>query len=211
MSVSFSPDSMRLLYTFGSNVKGPVGAAVLELSDGRESRRYSQHENSVVSGIFLPDGKRVATGDSESCLRIWDAKTGATLRTLDGRGKTMFSAGWSPDGQAIAWGRSKKDHTTDFGGALDRTFCFGRLSFGPPPDKTFARSKNQLGAFKIGILQVNGVFDLHTLGIGATARSIKISSRRSRMTWCAVTRYCPTARRPSARHSAHTLWTATPD
>ena len=35
-SVAFSPDSKRLLYTYGSNAQPPVGAAVLDMVDGRE-------------------------------------------------------------------------------------------------------------------------------------------------------------------------------
>src|SRR5262249_20117894 len=80
----------------------------------------------------------------------WDAATGKTLRKLDGRGQSMLAAGWSPDGQAIAWGVHVSDTPIDVGNALERTFCLRNLQFGPPPDKTFVRAKAQLGPLQMG-------------------------------------------------------------
>ena len=170
LSVAFAPESMRLLYTFGSNSNPPVGAAILELKDGRESALYQQHANSPICGIFLSDGKRVATGDSASGIRLWDAATGATLRSLDGRGRPIVSAGWSPDGQALAWGHSTKDATIDRGGTLERTFCLGRLAFGPPPNLAFSRAKPRLGAEQVGIVEKSGQLDRADRGLCSQRR-----------------------------------------
>ncbi|HVW00339.1 MAG TPA: WD40 repeat domain-containing protein, partial [Planctomycetaceae bacterium] len=150
MSLKFSPDSKRLLYTYGSNTEPPQGAAILDMVKGAELVHYRAHDNSPICCAFTPDGKRVVTGDSISQMRVWDSHTGKTLNRLDGRGHAMISAGWSPDGQAIAWGLSTDDNTTDRGGKLERTFCLRNLDFGPPPDSTFVRAKPRLGALRMG-------------------------------------------------------------
>jgi WD40 repeat protein len=165
MSVAFSPDSKRLLYTFGSNLQPPIGAAVLDMVDGHEIRRYTGHENSPICGIFLRDGKQVATGDTVSGIRIWNADTGATVRRLEGQGKVKVGAGWSPDGQAVAWGNSTKENRTDTGANLERTFCFNQLDFGPPPDKSFVKNRARLGNLSIGIVTENGVFNMRKVAI----------------------------------------------
>ncbi len=164
-SVAFSPDSKRLLYTYGSNSRPPIGAAVVDMVDGRERSRYQSHENSVLCGVFVHDGQQVATGDSVSGIRLWDAATGATVRRLEGQGKSVISAGWSPDGQAVAWGHSTKDATVNFGGRLERTFCFNQLDFGPPPDKTFVRARPQMGQLQMGLGLDGGKLNMRKVGV----------------------------------------------
>jgi WD40 repeat protein len=169
MSLAFGPDSMRLAYTFGSNSQPPIGAAILELKDGRESVRYTGHSNSPLCCAWLRDGAQLVTGDSVSNLRVWDAKTGATARQLDSRGKAMISAGWSPCGQAISWGHSIQNATIDGGGPLERTFCLRRLDFGPPPKPDFSRAKKQLGDLKIGLLVQGAQTQSRRVGIATSA------------------------------------------
>ncbi len=164
-SVSFAPDSKRLLYTYGSNSRPPIGAAVLDMVDGHERRRYVTHENSVLCGVFVHDGAQVATGDSVSGIRLWDANSGATVRRLEGRGKSVISVGWSPDGQAVAWGHSTEGATINFGGHLERTFCLQQLDFGPPPDKTFFRARPQMGQFQMGIGTDGGKLNMRKVGV----------------------------------------------
>jgi len=76
----------------------------------------------------------------------WDAATAATVRRFDSQGTPLLTVGWSPDGQAIAWGTKTENLTTDgTAGTLERTFCLRTLDFGPPPDKTYLRARPQLG------------------------------------------------------------------
>jgi WD40 repeat protein len=150
MSLQFSPDSKRLLYTYGSDTVPPIGAAILDMVKGPQLVLYKGHENSPICCTFTSDGKQAITGDSISRIRVWDSKTGATVMKLDGKGQTMFAAGWSVDGQAIAWGTRTGNDTNDIGNPLDRTFCLRNLDFGPPPDKTFVRAKAKLGSQRMG-------------------------------------------------------------
>ena len=150
MSLKFSPDSQRLVYTCGSNTVPPIGASILDMVKGKELVRYKGHDNSPVCGVFTTDGKQVVTGDTISRIRVWNSATGATQLKLDGRGQAMFAAGWSRDGQAIAWGTRTGNETNDVGNPLERTFCLRNLDFGPPPDKTFVRARPALGSLRMG-------------------------------------------------------------
>jgi WD40 repeat protein len=150
MSLKFAPDSKRLLYTYGSNAAPPIGAAILDMVRGAQLAHSSGHENSPISCVFAANGRQAVTGDSISRIRVWDSNSGATLRKLDGRGQSMISAGWSADGQAIAWGTHVAGVATDVGGPLERTFCLTNFDFGPPPDKTFVRARPAAGGLKMG-------------------------------------------------------------
>lgn len=166
MSLRFSADSKRLLYTYGSNALPPLGAAILDMVKGPQLVHYSGHENSPICGIFAAEGKQAITGDSISRIRVWDSRTGTTLHKLDGRGSSMMAAGWSPDGQAIGWGTHIGEGRTDVGGPLERTFCLRQLDFGPPPDKTFVRAKAVLGNLQMGFQVSNIPVDRRTVVFG---------------------------------------------
>ena len=40
--------------------------------------------------------------DSDGTVRLWDVETGACVRTLEGRGGTVLSVCFSPDGRMMA-------------------------------------------------------------------------------------------------------------
>src|SRR5262245_48069529 len=160
--LKFSADSKRLLYTFGSDTLPPIGADIVDMTTGKQLVHYEDHRDSPISCVFTPDGKQAVTGDSIGCIRVWDSTTGVTLRKLDGRGKTMRAAGWSPDGQALAWG-TIDNGSTDLGGPLERTFCLKKLDFGPPPDKSFVRAKAKLGDLSMGFQIGAGPIDMRKI------------------------------------------------
>ena len=51
---------------------------------------------------YSPDGKTLATASPESMVHIWDADTGALLKTLTGHTKPVSKAAYSPDGKTLA-------------------------------------------------------------------------------------------------------------
>ena len=56
----------------------------------------------VAAVAVFPDRRRMATNSSDGMVRIWDLKSGAMLKELEGRGDAMVDMALSRDGQMIA-------------------------------------------------------------------------------------------------------------
>jgi WD40 repeat protein len=149
-SISFSGDSKQILCTYGGN-NIPIGATIYDMIDGRVRGRFKGHPNSPICSLLSPDGQTAVTGDSECYIYMWNAATGTALHRMSGKGKSMFAGGWSPDGQAIAFGQTQKIGVLLETLALERTFCLRTLEFGPPPNASFVRFRSTLGNMKIGV------------------------------------------------------------
>jgi RNA polymerase sigma factor (sigma-70 family) len=73
------------------------------------SIRATRGKAMVEGLVFAPDGKTFMTGSRDSLLRIWDTKTGESVRDLTG-GKTIVTeAIYSPDGTLLFTGGFKGD------------------------------------------------------------------------------------------------------
>jgi hypothetical protein len=55
------------------------------------------HPSVVYCAIYSPDGTRIVSGSSDETVRVWDASTGAVLRTLEGHTSSVWSVAFSPD------------------------------------------------------------------------------------------------------------------
>jgi WD40 repeat protein len=60
------------------------------------------HTQSVLAIAFAPDGLTLASSSSDGSVRIWDTKTGKSLRTLQGHKKSVLAIAFAPDGQRLA-------------------------------------------------------------------------------------------------------------
>ena len=61
-----------------------------------------------MSVCFSPDGNQLASGSEDSTVRLWDAETGACLKTLEGHDSTVFSVRFSPNGRMVLSGSSDR-------------------------------------------------------------------------------------------------------
>ncbi|MEG5058829.1 NACHT domain-containing protein [Microcoleus sp. A2-C5] len=59
---------------------------------------------SVRSVIFSPDGKLLATGDSDGVVRLWEASSSREILTCKGHTNVVESVAFSPDGKILASG-----------------------------------------------------------------------------------------------------------
>ncbi len=148
-SVMFTADSRELLYTWGGG-KERRGSAVLRVSSGQERLRFTKHDNSVFSGAISPDGTVAATaGGNSNEIYLWKLTDASFLHRLAGKGKRVFSAGWSPDGKSIAWGNTSKFTSWNDLGPLERSFTLADLEFGPSPDASYGRARESRGSLSL--------------------------------------------------------------
>ena len=61
-----------------------------------------QHDGSVNSAAFSPDGKRVVTASDDRTAQLWDAATGAPIGQPLQHAGPVYGAWFSPDGERVA-------------------------------------------------------------------------------------------------------------
>ncbi|KAJ5970512.1 WD40 repeat-like protein [Penicillium vulpinum] len=62
------------------------------------------HRAAVTSIAWSKDGNSLASGSSDTTIRIWDPSTGRCTSTLRGHKQVVVSISWSPDGARLASG-----------------------------------------------------------------------------------------------------------
>ena len=92
--VAFSPDGQALAACFGQE------AALWDLGTGKELRRWPV-TGYPTSLAFAPDGKSLATGGLDCCIRLWDLATGTELRLLGRHRGSVFSLSFAAEGRAV--------------------------------------------------------------------------------------------------------------
>ena len=66
------------------------------------------HDAEVRSVAFSPDGKLLASGSGDNTVKLWDAATGAEVRTLSGHSRWVTSVAFSPDGMWLTYAAGNK-------------------------------------------------------------------------------------------------------
>jgi WD40 repeat protein/tRNA A-37 threonylcarbamoyl transferase component Bud32 len=83
---------------------GVYGQKMVDLWDpetGQRARSVAM-PSSLTAMALSPDGRRIATGNLPSVIKLWDASTGEELRTLKGDGHRVNDLAFSPDGRRLA-------------------------------------------------------------------------------------------------------------
>ncbi|KAG1829225.1 WD40-repeat-containing domain protein [Suillus subalutaceus] len=69
-------------------------------------RTFKGHQNGVTAVAVFSDKRRMVTASYDRTLRLWDLKTGAVLKKMEGHSSDVFALTVSRDGQMIASGDS---------------------------------------------------------------------------------------------------------
>ena len=149
-TVSFSPDSSKLLYGFGGSQLKPFAGGLVRLADHAMLASYVGHLETVLCSAFSPDGRFAMMGDCEDHICVWEAETGRLAARLRSEGWPIYATGFSSDGRTIGFGYSHVPgsslHATN---PLTRAFTLDQLQFAPTPDQTFMRAQAQWGGLTI--------------------------------------------------------------
>jgi WD40 repeat protein/serine/threonine protein kinase len=93
-SVRFTPDGTGLLTTHYTS------ARLWSLADGRELLKLA-HTDSVYSADISPDAARIVTCCQDRKARVWDAKTGHLLVTVDRYARLYGPIRFDPSGKEV--------------------------------------------------------------------------------------------------------------
>ena len=91
------------------DIKNPERPYVLEAEIALRKASQSNtailrgHTDKVTSIALSPDGRVIASASFDGIIRLWDIKTGQTIKELSISKMPLFAVSFSPDGQYIAF------------------------------------------------------------------------------------------------------------
>ena len=138
--IAFSPDGKRLAAVVFRQHTGYLW----NVPSGQQIARLDHHDPYGLS--FSPDGSTLATAGWDSCVRFWDAASGAPINVLDlkedrstGRDRRIYTVRYAPEGDLLA--TAHLDGTVDVWQAdtqalrksfkLEGRFVYGAMCFSP--------------------------------------------------------------------------------
>jgi len=94
----WSPDGKKILTTsFGGD-----GATIWNAETGEKILVFTEHTGALIFPTWSPNGQRVATGETNGTVKIWDSQTGDELLNIKlPIGAYLFQLAWSPDGTRL--------------------------------------------------------------------------------------------------------------
>jgi WD40 repeat protein len=96
--------------------------------------RSIPHSDDITSVAFSADGASMLSGSRDKKVKLWDAATGALLRTLEGHSNAVWSVAFSPDGARVLSADGKVRLWDAATGVVLRTFEGGGSSAEFAPD-----------------------------------------------------------------------------
>ena len=97
-------DSSQQWLATGGGQPSRNGEIILwRYGEAAEVRRFeNSHQDSVLCLRFSPDGTMLASGSADRMIKVWDVKTGALIKTLEGHTHHVTSIDWNASGRQLA-------------------------------------------------------------------------------------------------------------
>jgi len=105
-AVAFGKDSRTL--AVASGVAGRSGAVVLLDLESGAIAPIEQARDEMLAVAFSPDGQWLATGGTDSTVRVWNLETKAAPLELKGHTDWISGLAFSPDGKLLATSSADK-------------------------------------------------------------------------------------------------------
>lgn len=102
VNVEFSPNGRTLAITAN------LAVSIWDISSKQLLRKFGQHESTIYTSAFSPDGHLIATGSRDWTTKLWDVATGRLEATLNGHQAPVVTLSFSPDGKTLATGSKDK-------------------------------------------------------------------------------------------------------
>jgi len=139
-AVAYTPNGKSVVYT--TVAANPTHSTRADAETGKTQAQCDEWEHSPGTVAVSLDGRLVASGTFAGKINVWQSQTGKVVHQFHSRGTGLWSAGWSPDGMAIAWtdknygdlGNGGQTRLHDYG-PLERTWSLTDFQFGIPDDK----------------------------------------------------------------------------
>jgi WD40 repeat protein/serine/threonine protein kinase len=121
--LSFSADGRLLAAATGdaADPRRPGEVVIWDVPGRKEVLAYREHTSMVLGIAFAPEGaagarSRVASAAADGSVKLWDARTGQTERTMQAQGYNHGVLRFSPDGARLATCAGRKVWVWDTGG-----------------------------------------------------------------------------------------------
>lgn len=96
VGLAITPDGKRVVSA------STAGTAFFDIEFLKREPAWVAHNSAVTCGVFGNAGRILATGSTDSTIKLWDATTGAPLATLTGHARAIRSLAVLPDGKTLA-------------------------------------------------------------------------------------------------------------
>ena len=96
--ILYSPDGNLIAVAYN------IGIWLYDAHTLEEQTLFMGHTEAVTCVAFSPDGETLASGSSDTTVRLWNVETGTEKATLIGHTQIVNSVVFSPDGKTLATG-----------------------------------------------------------------------------------------------------------